>query len=56
MTYVVRRDGSERRRQDVCHVLIWVSVESGKSEPLSTIQETVLERGGGEKMRAPRAE
>lgn len=29
---------------------------AGKSEPRSTIQETVLEIGGGEKMRAPRAE
>lgn len=28
----------------------------GKSEPASTIQETFLERGGGEKRRAPKAE
>lgn len=35
---------------------IWSDIEEGKSEPLSTIQETVLERGGGEKRRAPKAE
>lgn len=29
---------------------------SGKSDPLSTIQDTALERGGGEKIRAPIAE
>lgn len=28
----------------------------GKSEPASTIHETVFERGGGEKRRAPKAE
>jgi hypothetical protein len=31
-------------------------MDSGKSDPLSTIQETVFERGGGERRRAPRAE
>jgi hypothetical protein len=41
---------------DVCHAVIWEVTESGKSEPLSTIQETVWERGGGEKRRAPSAE
>jgi hypothetical protein len=28
----------------------------GKSEPLSTTHDTVLDSGGGEKRRAPRAE
>ena len=53
---VVRRDGSLRMRQDVCQVEIWVIRSPGKSLPLSTIQETVLERGGGERSRAPSAE
>lgn len=30
--------------------------EDGKSEPASMIQPQVLERGGGERRRAPRAE
>jgi len=33
-----------------------VVMDEGKSEPVDTIHETVLERGGGEKRRAPRAE
>jgi hypothetical protein len=32
-----------------------VAKSGGKSEPASTIQETVFARGGGEKMRAPKA-
>jgi hypothetical protein len=47
---------SERIRHDVCHDLIWVVMLGGKSEPLSTIQETDCETGGGEKRRAPSAE
>lgn len=31
-------------------------MDVGKSDPWSTIQETVWESGGGEKRRAPRAE
>jgi hypothetical protein len=45
-----------RKRQEVFHDWIRERIESGKSEPRSTIQETVLESGSGEKMRAPRAE
>lgn len=41
---------------EVSQEFIWLVRESGKSDPLSTIQETVLERGGEEKRRAPRAE
>lgn len=43
-------------RQEVDQVLIWLDMEDGKSEPASIIHETVLERGGGENRRAPRAE
>jgi hypothetical protein len=52
---VVSRDGSERIRQDVPQDSICVVRASGKSEPLSTTQETVRESGGGEKRRAPSA-
>lgn len=38
------------------HEEIMSARSGGKSEPASTIQETVLERVEGEKMRAPRAE
>ena len=53
---VVRLDGSERIRQDVSQDSICVARLSGKSDPLSTTQETVWETGEGEKIRAPRAE
>lgn len=41
---------------EVSQASIWVLIVEGKSDPLSTIHATVLERGGGEKIRAPRAE
>jgi len=53
---VVSRDGSERIRHDVFQDSICVVMLPGKSDPLSTIQEMVWERGGGEKSRAPSAE
>jgi hypothetical protein len=53
---VVKREGSVRTRQEVCQLSMTEVIEGGKSEPASTIQDTVLERGGGEKSRAPRAE
>jgi len=53
---VVRREGSERKRHDVDQEEMSVARSGGKSDPASTIQETVLERGGGERRRAPRAE
>lgn len=53
---VVRREWSVRSRQEVCHEEMIGSADSGKSEPRSTIQDTVRERGGGEKRRAPMAE
>ncbi len=53
---MVSRVVSERIRHDVSHDFICVVVLGGKSEPLSTIQDTVRDRGGGEKRRAPRAE
>jgi hypothetical protein len=52
----VSREKSERIRQDVSQDLICLVMLSGKSDPLSTTQETVFERGGGDKRRAPRAE
>ena len=42
-------------RHEVFQALIWAVIDGGKSDPLSTTHETVLERGGGEKNRAPRA-
>ena len=51
----MRRDGSSRIRQEVCQAAIWLVMSEGKSEPLSTIQETVLDCGGGENRRAPMA-
>jgi len=42
--------------QDVFHAAISDVMDGGKSEPLSTIQDTVRDRGGGEKKRAPSAE
>lgn len=50
------RSGVDRMRQEVCQVMIWESRVEGKSLPLSIIQETVLDSGGGEKRRAPKAE
>ena len=47
---------SSRMRAEVCHEDMSVLAEAGKSYPLSTIQPTLLESGGGEKRRAPRAE
>jgi hypothetical protein len=52
----VSREGSNRIRQDVSQDLTCVVILAGKSDPLSTTQETVFESGGGEKRRAPRAE
>ncbi len=43
-------------RADVCQDVINVVRLGGKSDPLSTIQEIVRDRGGGENSRAPRAE
>lgn len=54
-TYV-RRLSSSRMRQEVCHDSICSVRLGGKSDPLSTIQETVLDNGGGENKRAPKAE
>lgn len=53
---VVRRVVSVRMRQEVCQDDISCDKEGGKSEPRSRIHDTVRERGGGEKIRAPMAE
>jgi hypothetical protein len=53
---VVRRSGVSRSRHDVDQDSMTEVRGGGKSDPTSTIQETVLERGGGENRRAPRAE
>ena len=52
----MRRLGSSRIMQDVSQAAISFPMDAGKSDPLSTIQDTVRDRGGGEKKRAPRAE
>jgi hypothetical protein len=52
----VSLDESDRIKHDVSQDFISVVMVSGKSDPLSTIQDTVWDRGGGEKRRAPRAE
>ena len=52
----MRREESERKRHDVFQLLICSIIVEGKSLPLSMIQETVRDKGGGEKSRAPRAE
>ena len=38
---VVRRVGSRRRREEVCHAEIALVISGGKSLPMSTIQEIV---------------
>jgi hypothetical protein len=53
---VVSRPSSRRRRQELSQELMRAVRLEGKSEPASTIQPIVLERGGGERRRAPRAE
>jgi hypothetical protein len=53
---VVRRVGLWRKREVVCQDSIRVVSASGKSEPWSIIQDIFWERGGGENIRAPRAE
>ena len=52
----VKRLSSSRIKHEVCHDSICSVRLGGKSDPLSTIQETVLDNGGGENNRAPRAE
>jgi hypothetical protein len=53
---VVRRVEEGRRRHEVSQEERRVVRGAGQSVPWSTIQPTVLERGGEEKRRAPRAE
>lgn len=54
---VVRRDGSVRMRDEVCHDLMTVSRAGGKSEPRSRIHDMVLEDvGAGENRRPPIAD
>jgi hypothetical protein len=52
---VVSLFGVSRRTHEVSHWLIEDRIESGKSDPQSTIQPTDCDNGGGEKRRAPRA-
>ena len=52
----MRREESERIKQDVFQLLICSVMEEGKSRPLSMIHETVRDNGGGENRRAPSAE
>jgi hypothetical protein len=53
---VVSLERSSRIKQEVPHASILEVILLGKSEPLSTTHDTVLDSGGGEKRRAPRAE
>lgn len=53
---VVSREGSVRMTTEVAQAEMSAAMGSGKSEPRSMIQPTVLESGGGEKSRAPSAE
>jgi hypothetical protein len=53
---VVRRLGSVRKWEVVCQDWMRVVMGGGNSDPRSIIHDTLRERGGGEKRRAPRAE
>lgn len=52
----MRREESSWNMAVVDQESMRVVMDEGKSEPVDMTQETVLERGGGEKRRAPRAE